>query len=196
MSGYMTDGKFHPENIYTQTPGDCIAQLAELKTLVMTLEHTDPEQKTVIVTPLNTDFCGVADLKEKLPNVHVVRTLGHQRVGIHVEGNTLADEAAKSAVAMASVAAVTHSKLRMDDETLAVVAASADGTPFPKAYPAKYFYWMAGLFDAQVTIPGVGVRTLPNKELRHALVKAVHEGVASAHACVAATISILQSRYW
>ncbi|KAJ1092213.1 hypothetical protein NDU88_005325 [Pleurodeles waltl] len=83
--------------------------------------------------------------------------LRHQRVGIHVKGNTLADEAANSAVAMASVAAVTRSKLKVDDETLEAVAASADGMSFPKAYPSKYFYRMAGLFDAQVTIPGVGV---------------------------------------
>ncbi|KAJ1218558.1 hypothetical protein NDU88_006136 [Pleurodeles waltl] len=45
----MKDGKFPPENTYTQTLGDCTAQLAELKTLVMALEHTDHEQTMLIV---------------------------------------------------------------------------------------------------------------------------------------------------
>ncbi|KAJ1116646.1 hypothetical protein NDU88_004852 [Pleurodeles waltl] len=65
----------------------------------------------------------VADLKETLPNVS--DTLGHQSVGIHIAGNTLADEAVKSAVATASVAAVTCSRTKLDDETQAAVKATA-----------------------------------------------------------------------
>ncbi|KAJ1083450.1 hypothetical protein NDU88_003609 [Pleurodeles waltl] len=121
---------------------------------------------------------------------------GHQRVGIQIEGNTLADETVKSAVAMASVAAATRSKTRVDDETLAGIGATAEGTPMPKAYPTKYSSPLGGMFDAEVKIPGVGVRVIPNKDLRPELVKAAHEGVVSAHAGVAATISILQSHYW
>ncbi|KAJ1215135.1 hypothetical protein NDU88_002744, partial [Pleurodeles waltl] len=52
---------------------------------------------------------------DKLPCVHVVHTLGHQRVGVHVIGNILAEEVAKSAVATASVAAVTRSHTRLDN---------------------------------------------------------------------------------
>ncbi|KAJ1212479.1 hypothetical protein NDU88_000138 [Pleurodeles waltl] len=84
--------------------------------------------------------------------------LGHQRVGIHVAGNTLADEAAKSAVATASVAAVTRSRTKPDDDIWAAVQATAEGTPLPKAFPAKYSYRMGGFFDAEVKIPGMGVR--------------------------------------
>ncbi|KAJ1138414.1 hypothetical protein NDU88_004800 [Pleurodeles waltl] len=144
MSGYMKDGKFHPQNTYTQAVGDCTAQLEELKALVMALKHTDPDQMTLIVcysyycvqsfnkylhywrqngfrdskgnTVKHRLMWGkVVDLKEMLPNVHVVHILGHQRVGIHVEGNSLADEAAKSAVAIASVALVICSKPKVDD---------------------------------------------------------------------------------
>ncbi|KAJ1179374.1 hypothetical protein NDU88_004608, partial [Pleurodeles waltl] len=101
-------------------------QLAEIKALVMALEHTDPAQLSLIVCDSYNcvqyfneylhywcqngfrDSKGntikhrllwgkVADLKETLPNVHVVHTLGNQCVGILIAGNTLADEAAKSA---------------------------------------------------------------------------------------------------
>ncbi|KAJ1214418.1 hypothetical protein NDU88_002037 [Pleurodeles waltl] len=82
----------------------------------------------------------VADLKETLPNVHVVHTLGHQRIGIHIAGNTLADEVAKSAVAMAAVATVTCSGTKPDNDIWAAVKATAEGTPYPKAFPAKYSY--------------------------------------------------------
>ncbi|KAJ1190638.1 hypothetical protein NDU88_007376 [Pleurodeles waltl] len=128
VSGYMEDNTFCPLHTFTQTLGDCTAHLAELKALLIALEHTDPAQPMLIVCDLyylnywrqnlfrdsksNTIkhrllWGKVADLKDTLPNVHVVHTLGHQRVGIHMAGNTLADEAAKSAVAMAIVAAVT-----------------------------------------------------------------------------------------
>ncbi|KAJ1149479.1 hypothetical protein NDU88_002286 [Pleurodeles waltl] len=166
------------------------AQLAELKALVMALEHTDPAQHTLIVcgsyycvqsfneylhywcqngfrdkgnTIKHRLLCGkVADLKETLPNVHVLHTLGHQRVGIHVAGNTLADEAAKSAVATANVPAVTLLSAKPDADIWAPVKAAADGTPYPKAFPAKYSYRMGGCLNAEVKIPGVGVRDIPN----------------------------------
>ncbi|KAJ1193174.1 hypothetical protein NDU88_002479, partial [Pleurodeles waltl] len=41
--------KFYPQHTFTQTLGDCTAQLADLKALVMALEHTDPDQLTLIV---------------------------------------------------------------------------------------------------------------------------------------------------
>ncbi|KAJ1144649.1 hypothetical protein NDU88_010946 [Pleurodeles waltl] len=225
VSGYMEGNKFYPQHTFTQTLGDHTAQLEEVKALVMVLEHTVTAQLTVTVCDsyycvqsfneyLNYwrqnglgDSRGktikhrllwgkVEDLKEPLPNVHVVHTLGHQRIGIHVGGNTLVDEAAKSAVAMASVAAVTHSITKPDNDIWAAVKATAEGTPFPKACPAKYSYQMGDFLNAEVKIPGVGVPVIPNKDLRPELIKAAHEGVASTHAGVAATISLLQSRYW
>ncbi|KAJ1139908.1 hypothetical protein NDU88_006270 [Pleurodeles waltl] len=175
----MEDNKFCPLHTFTQALGDCTAQLAELKALLMALEHTDPAQPTLIVcdsyyfvqsfkeylhywchngfrdskgnTIKHSLLWGkVAGLKEMLPNVHVVHTLGHQRVGIHIDENTLADEAAKSAVAVAAVAAVTHSSSKPDTDIWAAVTATADGTPYPKGFPDKYFYRM-GDFDG----PGV-----------------------------------------
>ncbi|KAJ1150865.1 hypothetical protein NDU88_003652 [Pleurodeles waltl] len=188
----------------------------------MALEHTEPAQPTLIVC--DSYYCvqsfneylhyqrqngfrdskgntikhrllwgRVADLKETLPKVHVVNTLGHQRVGIHVAGNTLADEAAKSAVA---VAAVTRSSSKRYTHTLAAIKATVDGTPYPKGFPNKYPYYMGSVLNAEVKIPGVGVRDIPNKDIRPQLIKAAHEGVASSHAGVAVTISILQARYW
>ncbi|KAJ1201836.1 hypothetical protein NDU88_005642 [Pleurodeles waltl] len=138
----------------------------------------------------------VADLKETLPNVHVVYTLGHQRVGIHVAGNTLADEAAKSTVAVAAFTAVTLLSMELEADIWAAVKSTADGTPYPKAFPNKYSYRMGGCLNAEVKIPGVGVQDIPNKDIRPHLIKAAHKGVASAHAGVAATISILQAHYW
>ncbi|KAJ1100120.1 hypothetical protein NDU88_005209 [Pleurodeles waltl] len=138
----------------------------------------------------------VADLKEMLPKVHVVHTLGHQSVGMHVAGNTLADEAAKSAVAVATVAAVTRSSSKPDTNTLAAIKVTVDGTPYPKGFPNKYQYYIGSMLNAEVKIPGVGVRDIPNKDIRPQLIKAAHEGVTSAHAGVAATISLLQARYW
>ncbi|KAJ1201085.1 hypothetical protein NDU88_004901 [Pleurodeles waltl] len=113
VSGHMEGEKFCPQHTYTQTLGDCTAQLAELKALLLALEHTDPAQYTLLVC--DSYYCvqsfneylhywglngfrdskgntikhrllwgKVADLNETLPKVHVVHTLGHQRVGIHV----------------------------------------------------------------------------------------------------------------
>ncbi|KAJ1117322.1 hypothetical protein NDU88_005522 [Pleurodeles waltl] len=163
---------------FTQTLGDFTAQLAELKDLVMALEHTDPAQLTLIVC--DSYYCvqafneylhywhqngfrdskgntikhrllwgKVADLKKMLPNVHVVHTLGHQCIGIHIAGNTLADEAAKSAVATATVAAVTRLCAKLDDDIWAAVKATAECTPYPKAFPAKYSYQMGGCLNAE-----------------------------------------------
>ncbi|KAJ1088591.1 hypothetical protein NDU88_001748 [Pleurodeles waltl] len=216
---------FCPRHTYTQTLGDCMAQLAEIKALLLALEHADPATLTLLVC--DSYYCvqsfneylhywrlngfrdskgntikhkllwgKVADLKETLPNVHVVHTLGRQRVGIHVAGNTLADEAAKSAVAVATVAAVTRSSSKPDTEISAAIKATADGTPFPKGFPSKYSYCLNGVLNAIVNIPGIGVREIPNKIERPRLISAAHEGAASAHAGVAATISLLQARYW
>ncbi|KAJ1185896.1 hypothetical protein NDU88_002682 [Pleurodeles waltl] len=225
VSGYMEGEKFCPQHTYTQTLGDCTAQLAELKALLFALEHADPAQLTLLVC--DSYYCvqsfneylhywrlngfrdskgntikhrmlwgKVADLKELLPKVHVVHTLGHQRVGIHVAGNTLADEAAKSAVAVTTVAAVTCLSSKPDTDILAAIKATSDGTPYPKGFPSKYQYSMGGMLNAEVKIPGVGVREVPNKIVRPHLITAAHEGAASAHAGVAATISLLQARYW
>ncbi|KAJ1181564.1 hypothetical protein NDU88_006769 [Pleurodeles waltl] len=155
VSGCMEGEKFCPLHTYTQTLGDCTAQLAGLKALLMALEHTDPAQPTLVVC--DSYYCvqsfneylhywrqngfrdsksntikhrllrgKVADLKETLPKVHVVHTLGHRRVGIHVAGNALADEAAKSAVAVATVAAVTRLSSNPDTDTLAAIKATVD----------------------------------------------------------------------
>ncbi|KAJ1142620.1 hypothetical protein NDU88_008933 [Pleurodeles waltl] len=47
--GYMEDNTFCPLHTFTQTLGDYTVQLAELKALLMALEHTDPAQQTLIV---------------------------------------------------------------------------------------------------------------------------------------------------
>ncbi|KAJ1210815.1 hypothetical protein NDU88_006177 [Pleurodeles waltl] len=211
VNGYMEDNTFCPLQTFTQTLEDCTAQLAELKALLMVLEHTDPAQWTLIVC--DSYYCvqsfneylhywrqngfrdskgntikhrllwgKVADLKETLPNVHVVHTLGHQCIGIHVAGNTLADKAAKSAVATASVAAVARFSMKPDADIWAAVKATADGTPYPKTFPAKCSYRMGGRLNAEGKIPGVGVQDIPNKDIRPELIKAAHEEVASAHA--------------
>ncbi|KAJ1144101.1 hypothetical protein NDU88_010403 [Pleurodeles waltl] len=186
VSGYIEGNKFYPQHTFTQTLGDCTAQLAELKALVMSLEHTDPAQLTLIVCDFYycvqsfneylhywcqnglRDSKGntikhrvlwgkVADLKETLSNVHVVHTFEHQRVGIHVARNTLADQAAKSAAATASVAAVTRPRTKPDKDIWAAVKATAEGTPLPKAFPDKYSYQKGGFLDVEVKIPDVGV---------------------------------------
>ncbi|XP_069076460.1 uncharacterized protein [Pleurodeles waltl] len=221
----MEGDKCCPLHTFTQTLGDCTALLAELKALLMALEHSDPAQLTLIVC--DSYYCiqsfneylhywrqngfrdskgntikhrllwgKVEDLKETLPNVHVVHTLGHQRVGVHVAGNTLADEAAKSTVAVATVAAMTRLSSKPDADIWAAMTATADGTPYPKGFPNKCHYQMGGMLNTEVKIPGVGVRDVPNRDIRSQLIKAAHEKVASAHAGVAATISILQARYW
>ncbi|KAJ1129846.1 hypothetical protein NDU88_008210 [Pleurodeles waltl] len=220
-----TDGSAQPAVGTKQQYSAACAVLAELKALLLALEHADPALLTLLVC--DSYYCvqsfneylhywmmngfrdskgntikhkmlwgKVADLKETLPNVHVVHTFGHQRVGIHVAGNTLADEAAKSAVAVATVAAVTRSSSKPDTEISAAIKATAAGTPFPRGFPSKYSYCLNGALNATVTIPGIGVREIPNKIERPRLISAAHEGVASAHAGVAATISLLQARYW
>ncbi|KAJ1199404.1 hypothetical protein NDU88_003240 [Pleurodeles waltl] len=203
VCGVLEDGVFHPHNTYTQTLGDCTAQLAELKALLLALEHTEAGSQTLIVC--DSYYCvqsyngylnhwklngfrdskgntikhkmlwgRVADLKEKLPCVHVVHTLGHQRVGIHVAGNTLADEAAKASVATASVAAVTRSRTRLDNEILIPVKASAAGKTLPKGYPTNYIYHISAQNVAYTTIPGVGDRVIPNEDQRLELITAAH----------------------
>ncbi|KAJ1115856.1 hypothetical protein NDU88_004077 [Pleurodeles waltl] len=225
VSGTMEGDVFCPRHTYTKTLGDCTAQLAELKALLLALEHADPAILTLLVcdsyyfvqsfneylhywkmngfrdskgsTIKHKMLWGkVADLREMLPKVHVVHTLGHQRIGIHVAGNTLADEAAKSAVAVATVAAVTRSSSKPETEISAAIKATAAGTPFPKGFPSKYSYCLNAALNATVTIPGIGVREIPNKIERPRLISAAHEGVASAHVGLAATISLLQARYW
>ncbi|KAJ1181003.1 hypothetical protein NDU88_006214 [Pleurodeles waltl] len=221
----MKDGVFHPHNTYTQTLGDCTAQLAELKTLILALEKTETGRTTLIVCDsyycvqsyndylnhwkLNgfrdskgntikhkTLWGRVADLKDKPLCVHVVHTLGHQRIGVHVISNTLAADAAKSAVAAASVTAVTRSHTRLDNEIVTAVKALAEGKSFPKGYPTKYSYHISAQNVAYATLPGVGDRAIPNKDQRLDLVKAAHEGVASVHAGISATITLLQKRSW
>ncbi|KAJ1213742.1 hypothetical protein NDU88_001373 [Pleurodeles waltl] len=225
VCGVLEDGVFHPHNTYTQTLGDCTAQLAELKALLLALKHTEAGSQTLIVC--DSYYCiqsyseylnhwklngfrdskgntikhkmlwrRVADLKDKQPCVHVVHTLGHQRVGIHVADNTLADEAAKASVATAFVAAVTRSRTRLDNEILIAVKASAAGKTLPKGYPTNYTYHISAQNVAYTTIPGVGDRVIPNEDQRLELITAAHEGVASAHAGIQATITILQQRYW
>ncbi|KAJ1183121.1 hypothetical protein NDU88_008292 [Pleurodeles waltl] len=225
VCGVMEDRVFHPHNTYTQTLGDCTAQLAELKALLLALEHSEPGSQTLIVC--DSYYCvqsyneylnhwklngfrdskgntikhkmlwgRVADLKDKLPCVHVVHTLGHQRVGVHVAGNTLADEAAKASVATASVAAVTRSRTRLDNEILIAVKASAADKPLPKGYPTNYTYHISAQNVAYTTIPGVGDRVIPNEDHGLEPITAAHESVASAHAGIQATITILQQRYW
>ncbi|KAJ1097479.1 hypothetical protein NDU88_002597, partial [Pleurodeles waltl] len=138
----------------------------------------------------------VADLKDKLQCVHVVYTQGHQHVGVHVICNTLADEAAKSAVATDYVAVVTHSQMKLDNEILTAVKASAEGNSIPKAYPTKYSYHISAQNVAYSTIPGVGDRMIPNEDQRLDLIKAAHEGVATAHAGISTTVTLLQKRFW
>lgn len=125
-------------------------------------------------------------------------TLSHQCDGVHVEGNSLADEAAKGAVCTASVAAITHSKMRLDSEIMLAVNASSKGSgaTLPKKFPLKYSYIIDANNVPFARIPGVGDRVIPNMERRSGLILAAHEGIGSAHAGVSATVSLLKQRYW
>lgn len=53
-----------------------------------------------------------------LAMAHAIHTLRHQRVGIHVAGNSLADEATKATVFTAAVAAITRSSTRIDRDII------------------------------------------------------------------------------
>ncbi|KAJ1153277.1 hypothetical protein NDU88_006038 [Pleurodeles waltl] len=128
VSGTMEGEVFCPRHTYTKTLGDCTAQLAELKALLLALEHAEPAILTLLVC--DSYYC-VQSFNEYL---HYWKMNGFR----DSKGNT-----------------IKHKLL-----------------------------W------------GVGVRELPNKIERPRLISAAHEGVASAHAGVAATISLLQARYW
>ncbi|XP_078518955.1 uncharacterized protein LOC144784156 [Lissotriton helveticus] len=221
--GAMVNDEFKSSVVHTRTLGDCTAQLAELRALMLALEYADPSVTTLIVSDsyycvqsyneklffwIQNDFrdskgstmkhkmiwVRVAELKEKLPLVFVIHTLCHQRVGVHAVGNSLADEAAKSAVSKYLVAAVTRSKSKIDDDILAAVAATEKGGKYPTGFPSKYKYHLSPDKVPYVKIPEVGERLIPNLDRRATLITAAHEGVASAHAGVSAT-SLLPSRH-
>ncbi|XP_078528026.1 uncharacterized protein LOC144804150 [Lissotriton helveticus] len=223
--GAMVNDKFKSRVVHTQTLGDCTAQLAELRALMLSLEYADPSVTTLIVSDsyycvqsynenlffwIQNDFhdskgstkkhkmiwVRVAELKEQLPLVFVIHTLGHQRVGVYAVGNSLADEAAKSAVSTYLVAAVTRSKSKIDDDILAAVAATEKGGKHPTGFPSKYTYHLSPDKVPYVKIPEVGERLIPNSDRRATLITAAHEGVASAHAGVSATVAQLQQRFW
>ncbi|XP_078501624.1 uncharacterized protein LOC144755804 [Lissotriton helveticus] len=221
--GAMVNDEFQSRVVHTQTLGDCTAQLAELRALLLSLEYTDPSVTTLIVSDsyycvqsynvnlffwIQNDFrdskgstikhkmiwVRVAELKERLPIVFVVHTLGHQRVGVHAVGNSLADEAAKSAVSTYLVAAVTRSKSKIDDDILAAVAATEKGGKYPTGFPSKYTYHLSPDKVPFVKIPEVGERLIPNSDRRASLITAAHEGVASAHAGVSATLLMTKTK--
>ncbi|XP_078542299.1 uncharacterized protein LOC144828036 [Lissotriton helveticus] len=170
--GAMVNDEFKSRVVHTQTLGDCTAQLAELRALMLALEYADPSVTTLIVSDsyycvqsynenlsfwIQNDFrdskgstikhkmiwVWVAELKEQLPLVFVIHSLGHQRVGVHAVGNSLADEAAKSAVSTYLVASVTRSKSKIDDDILAAAAATEKGCKYPKGFPPKYSYHLS-----------------------------------------------------
>ncbi|XP_078539578.1 uncharacterized protein LOC144824335 [Lissotriton helveticus] len=214
--GAMLNDEFISREVHTLPLGDCTAQLAELRALLLALEYADPSVTTLIVSDsfycvqsynenlffwIRNEFrdskgstikhkliwVRVAELKDKLPLVYVIHTLGHQRLGVHAVGNSLADEAAKSAVSTYLVAAVTRSKTKIDSDILAAVAACEKGGKHPSGFPSKYKYHLSPLKVPFVTIPGVGERLIPNSDHRDDLITAAHEGLASAHAGVSAT---------
>ncbi|KAJ1134790.1 hypothetical protein NDU88_001237 [Pleurodeles waltl] len=201
VCGTMEDGVFHPHNTYTQTLGDCTAQLAELKALLLALEHLEPGTLTLIVC--DSYYC-VQSYNEYLNHWKLNEfrdskgnTIKHKMLWGRVAD--LKDRlpcAAKATVATASVAAVTRSRTRLDNEILLAVKASAAGKTLPKGYPANYTYHISAQNVAFATIPDVGDRVIPNEDQRLELITAAHEGVASAHAGIQATITILQQRYW
>ncbi|XP_078528170.1 uncharacterized protein LOC144805502 [Lissotriton helveticus] len=180
--GAMVNDEFRSSVVHTQTLGDCTTQLAELRALMLALEYADPSVTTLIVSDsyycvqsynenlffwIQNEFrdskgstikhkmiwVRVAELKEKLPLVFVIHTLGHQRVGVHAVGNSLADEAAKSAVSKYLVAAVTRSKSKIDDDILAAVAATEKGGKYPAGFPSKYTYHLSPDKVPYVKIP-------------------------------------------
>ncbi|XP_078540649.1 uncharacterized protein LOC144826120 [Lissotriton helveticus] len=206
--GAMVNDEFKSRVVHKQTLGDCTAQLAELRALMLALEYADPSVTTLIVS--DSDYCvqsynenlffwiqndfrdskgstikhkmiwvRVAELKEQLPLAFVIHTLGHQREGVHAVGNSLADEAAKSAVSTYLVAAVTRSKSKIDDDILAAVAATEKGSKYPKGFPSKYSYHLSPDKVPYVKIPDVGERLVPNADRRPALITAAHESVAT-----------------
>ncbi|XP_078528587.1 uncharacterized protein LOC144806003, partial [Lissotriton helveticus] len=227
VKGRWHKGKFRPLVTKTQSLGDCSAQRAELVAFKMALENTDREFPTLIVCNSfycvqsyneylqNWVENGFKDakggtikhkmlweqvvlLQKELQKTHVIHTLSHQRDGVHVAGNSLADEAAKAAVQTASVAAITRSQTKIDSDILQAVSASVknDKKTLPKGFPEKYLYSTDTNNVPFARIPGVGDRVIPNREHRLGLIKAAHEGLASAHAGVSATISLLKQRYW
>ncbi|XP_078504131.1 uncharacterized protein LOC144762754 [Lissotriton helveticus] len=184
--GAMVNDEFKSRVVHTQTLGDCNAQLSELRALMLALEYADPSVTTLIVSDsyycvqsynenlffwIQNDFrdskvstikhkmiwVRVAELKEHLPLVFVIHTLGHQRMGVHAVGNSLADEAAKSAVSAYLVAAVTRSKSKIDDDISAAVAATEKGSKYPKGFPSKYSYHLSPDEVPYVKIPDVGI---------------------------------------
>ncbi|XP_078528055.1 uncharacterized protein LOC144804770 [Lissotriton helveticus] len=227
VKGRWHNGKFRPLVTKTQSLGDCSAQRAELVAFKMALENSDREFPTLIVCDSfycvqsyneylqNWVENGFKDakggtikhkmlweqvvlLQKELQKTHVIHTLSHQRDGVHVAGNSLADEAAKAAVQTASVAAITRSQTKIDSDILQAVSTSVknDKKTLPKGFPKKYLYLTDTNNVPFARIPGVGDRVIPNREHRLGLIKAAHEGLASAHAGVSATISLLKQRYW
>ncbi|XP_078521656.1 uncharacterized protein LOC144790876 [Lissotriton helveticus] len=215
--GTMVNDEFKSDVVHTQTLGDCTAQLAELRSLMLALEYADPSVTTPIVSDsyycvqsynenlffwIQNDFrdskgstikhkmiwVRVAELKEQLPLVYVIHSLGHQRLGVHSVGNSLADEAAKTAVSTYLVAAITRSKSKIDDDMLAAVGATEKGSKYPKGFPSKYSYHLSPDKVPYVKIPDVGERLIPNTDHRSTLITAAHEGVSAAHSGISATI--------
>ncbi|XP_078496618.1 uncharacterized protein LOC144752612 [Lissotriton helveticus] len=210
VAGTMANGEFKSNVVHTQTLGDCTAQLSELRALMLALEYADPGVTTLIVSDsyycvqsyndnlffwTQNDYrdskgstikhkmiwVRVAELKEQLPLVYAIHTFGYQRVGAHTVGNSLAEEAAKTAVSTYLVAAVTRSKSKIDDDILAAIVATEKGSKYPTGFPSKYSYHLSSDKVPFVKIPDVGDRLIPNADCRSALITAAHEGVASAH---------------
>lgn len=137
-----------------------------------------------------------AKIKACLPLTHVIHMLSHQHVGIHVVGNSMAEEVAKATVQIAVFAAITRSSMRIDGDSMAAVNCECDSTHLRKGFPTTYSYQLSLQNIPFAHIPVVGDRVTPNSDRRLELILAAHEDLASAHTVEAATILLLQQHYW
>ncbi|XP_078509035.1 uncharacterized protein LOC144768895 [Lissotriton helveticus] len=111
-------------------------------------------------------------------------------VEAHAVDNSMADEAAKSAFATCSVAAVTRHMTKIDNDIITAVTATKDGTSFPEGFPTKYCYNLSPEQIPFATILTVGDRLIPKENSGLSLIIAAHKGMASVHAGV--SVSLVQ----
>ena len=138
----------------------------------------------------------MAVLQDKLPQVHLIHILSHQRDGFHAKGNHVADLSAKATMHTTKLAAMTQSQTKINTKILTAIQATMKNETPPICFPLKSFYTLNSDNTAVASIAGVGDRIIPNKLSRLDLIIATHEGLASAHAGIGATIVMLQQRYW
>ncbi|XP_078541829.1 uncharacterized protein LOC144827359 [Lissotriton helveticus] len=140
----------------------------------------------------------IALLKKELPKTHVTHSLSHQRDGVHVVGNSLAETAAAAATKSAPVDRKKRKLKYIDGETLLAVKTSSEGdcSALPINYPLNYTYIIDVNSVPFARIPGVGDRVIPNMDRRNLLIADAHMGEGHRHLKLKDSLEELQSRYW